>query len=46
VHLIQHQKLERRTFEEVGIPWEEEQVLAVAAALERECGAWKIPPIR
>ena len=29
----------------VGRPWEEEQVLAVAAALERECGAWKIPPI-
>lgn len=27
----------------VGRPWEEEQVLAVAAALERECGAWKIP---
>lgn len=30
----------------VGRPWEEEQVLAVAAALERECGAWRIPPIR
>jgi len=29
----------------VGRPWEEEQVLAVAAALERECSAWKIPPI-
>jgi Asp-tRNA(Asn)/Glu-tRNA(Gln) amidotransferase A subunit family amidase len=29
----------------VGRPWEEEHVLAVAAALERECGAWKIPPI-
>jgi len=29
----------------VGRPWEDEQVLAVAAALERECGAWKIPPI-
>jgi len=29
----------------VGRPWEEEQVLAVVAALERECGAWKIPPI-
>jgi Asp-tRNA(Asn)/Glu-tRNA(Gln) amidotransferase A subunit family amidase len=28
----------------VGRPWEEEQVLAVAAALEKECGAWKIPP--
>jgi len=30
----------------VGRPWEEEQVLAVAAALERECNAWKIPPIQ
>ncbi len=30
----------------VGRPWLEEQLLAVAAALERECGAWKIPPIR
>jgi len=29
----------------VGRPWEEEQVLAVAAALENECGAWKRPPI-
>jgi Asp-tRNA(Asn)/Glu-tRNA(Gln) amidotransferase A subunit family amidase len=29
----------------VGRPWEEEQVLTVAAVLERECGAWKIPPI-
>jgi Asp-tRNA(Asn)/Glu-tRNA(Gln) amidotransferase A subunit family amidase len=29
----------------VGRPWEEEQVLAVAAVLERECGAWKVPPI-
>jgi Asp-tRNA(Asn)/Glu-tRNA(Gln) amidotransferase A subunit family amidase len=29
----------------VGRPWEEEQVLAVAATLEKECGAWKIPPI-
>jgi Asp-tRNA(Asn)/Glu-tRNA(Gln) amidotransferase A subunit family amidase len=29
----------------VGRPWEEEQVLGVAAALEKECGAWKIPPI-
>jgi Asp-tRNA(Asn)/Glu-tRNA(Gln) amidotransferase A subunit family amidase len=28
-----------------GRPWEEEQVLSVAAALEKECGAWKIPPI-
>jgi len=29
----------------VGRPWEEEQVLAVAAALEEECNAWKILPI-
>lgn len=29
----------------VGRPWEEEQVLAVAAVLEKECGAWKTPPI-
>ncbi|MGH9495444.1 MAG: amidase [Candidatus Sulfotelmatobacter sp.] len=29
----------------VGRPWEEEQVLSVAAALEQECNAWKIPPI-
>jgi Asp-tRNA(Asn)/Glu-tRNA(Gln) amidotransferase A subunit family amidase len=29
----------------VGRPWEEEQVLAVAAALEKECGAWRVPPI-
>ncbi|MGA8503227.1 MAG: amidase [Candidatus Sulfotelmatobacter sp.] len=29
----------------VGQPWEEEQLLSVAAALEKECGAWKIPPI-
>jgi len=29
----------------VGRPWEEEQVLAVAAVLERERGAWRIPPI-
>jgi Asp-tRNA(Asn)/Glu-tRNA(Gln) amidotransferase A subunit family amidase len=29
----------------VGRPWEEEQILAVAAALERECGAWRVPPI-
>lgn len=29
----------------VGRPWEEEQVLAVAAALEQQCGAWKAPPI-
>jgi Asp-tRNA(Asn)/Glu-tRNA(Gln) amidotransferase A subunit family amidase len=30
----------------VGRPWEEEQVLAVAAVLEAECGAWTEPPIR
>jgi Asp-tRNA(Asn)/Glu-tRNA(Gln) amidotransferase A subunit family amidase len=29
----------------VGRPWEEERVLAVAAALEKECSAWAIPPI-
>jgi Asp-tRNA(Asn)/Glu-tRNA(Gln) amidotransferase A subunit family amidase len=29
----------------VGRPWEEEQVLAVAAALEKEAGGWKRPPI-
>jgi Asp-tRNA(Asn)/Glu-tRNA(Gln) amidotransferase A subunit family amidase len=29
----------------VGRPWEEEQVLAVATALEKECSAWRIPPI-
>jgi len=29
----------------VGRPWQEEQVLAVAAALEKQCGAWNIPPI-
>jgi Asp-tRNA(Asn)/Glu-tRNA(Gln) amidotransferase A subunit family amidase len=29
----------------VGRPWEEEEVLAVAAALEQECNAWRIPPI-
>ena len=29
----------------VGRPWEEERVLAVAEAIERECGAWKIPPL-
>jgi Asp-tRNA(Asn)/Glu-tRNA(Gln) amidotransferase A subunit family amidase len=29
----------------VGRPWEEEQVLTVAAALERAGGAWKIPHI-
>jgi Asp-tRNA(Asn)/Glu-tRNA(Gln) amidotransferase A subunit family amidase len=29
----------------VGRPWHDEQVLAVAEVVERECGAWKIPPI-
>jgi len=29
----------------VGRPWEEEQVLTVAAALEKQCGAWRIPPV-
>jgi Asp-tRNA(Asn)/Glu-tRNA(Gln) amidotransferase A subunit family amidase len=29
----------------VGRPWEEEQVLSVSAALERECGGWRVPPI-
>jgi Asp-tRNA(Asn)/Glu-tRNA(Gln) amidotransferase A subunit family amidase len=30
----------------VGRPWEEEQVLAVAQALEKGCGAWTLPLIR
>lgn len=29
----------------VGRPWEEEQVLSIATVVERDCGAWKIPPI-
>jgi Asp-tRNA(Asn)/Glu-tRNA(Gln) amidotransferase A subunit family amidase len=29
----------------VGRPWEEEQVLAVAQALESKCKAWRIPPL-
>lgn len=29
----------------VGRPWAEEEVLLVAAALEKECGGWKVPPI-
>jgi Asp-tRNA(Asn)/Glu-tRNA(Gln) amidotransferase A subunit family amidase len=29
----------------VGRPWEEEQVLTVAAAIEKECGGAKPPPI-
>ena len=30
----------------VGRPWQEEEVLAVAAVLERECGGFRIPPIQ
>jgi Asp-tRNA(Asn)/Glu-tRNA(Gln) amidotransferase A subunit family amidase len=30
----------------VGRPWEEEQVLTVASALEKECGTSQPPPIR
>jgi Asp-tRNA(Asn)/Glu-tRNA(Gln) amidotransferase A subunit family amidase len=29
----------------VGRPWHEEEVLAIAAVLERECGGFRIPPI-
>jgi Asp-tRNA(Asn)/Glu-tRNA(Gln) amidotransferase A subunit family amidase len=29
----------------VGRPWEEEQVLTVAAAIGQKCRAWRIPPI-
>jgi len=29
----------------VGRPWEEELVLTVCEALERECSAWKAPPL-
>lgn len=29
----------------VGQPWQEEVVLAVAAALECECGGWREPPL-
>ena len=29
----------------VGRPWEEEQVLAVAAVVEKICKAWRVPPI-
>jgi Asp-tRNA(Asn)/Glu-tRNA(Gln) amidotransferase A subunit family amidase len=29
----------------VGRPWQEEEVLAVAAALENEVHAWRVPPI-
>ncbi len=29
----------------VGRPWEEEQLLSVAAVVENECGGWNRPPI-
>jgi Asp-tRNA(Asn)/Glu-tRNA(Gln) amidotransferase A subunit family amidase len=29
----------------VGLPWQEEHVLTVAAALENRCQAWRIPPL-
>jgi len=29
----------------VGKPWQEEQVLSVAAIVERDCNAWKIPSL-
>jgi Asp-tRNA(Asn)/Glu-tRNA(Gln) amidotransferase A subunit family amidase len=29
----------------VGRPWEEEQVLSVAAALEDQVKGWRVPPI-
>jgi Asp-tRNA(Asn)/Glu-tRNA(Gln) amidotransferase A subunit family amidase len=29
----------------VGRPWQEEEVLAIAEALENECQGWRIPPI-
>ena len=29
----------------VGRPWEEENILAVAAVIEQECNAWRVPPI-
>jgi Asp-tRNA(Asn)/Glu-tRNA(Gln) amidotransferase A subunit family amidase len=29
----------------IGRPWDEEQVLSVAAVLEAQCSAWKVPPI-
>jgi Asp-tRNA(Asn)/Glu-tRNA(Gln) amidotransferase A subunit family amidase len=29
----------------VGRPWHEEEVLSIAAVLERECGGFRIPPI-
>ena len=29
----------------VGLPWDEEHVLSVAAVLEDECYAWRVPPL-
>jgi Asp-tRNA(Asn)/Glu-tRNA(Gln) amidotransferase A subunit family amidase len=29
----------------VGRPWEEEQVLSIAAMIEASCNAWRVPPI-
>jgi Asp-tRNA(Asn)/Glu-tRNA(Gln) amidotransferase A subunit family amidase len=29
----------------VGRPWQEEQVLSIAAEVERRCGGWKMPPM-
>jgi hypothetical protein len=29
----------------VGRPWEDEKVLTVASALERECAAWRTPAL-
>jgi amidase len=29
----------------VGLPWQEELVLAVAALVEQECGGWREPPM-
>jgi Asp-tRNA(Asn)/Glu-tRNA(Gln) amidotransferase A subunit family amidase len=29
----------------VGRPWQEEQVLVVAAAIENSISAWRVPPL-
>ena len=29
----------------VGKPWQEEQVLSVALIVERDCSAWRVPPL-
>jgi Asp-tRNA(Asn)/Glu-tRNA(Gln) amidotransferase A subunit family amidase len=29
----------------VGRPWQEEQVLSIAAEVEQRCGGWKVPPL-